>query len=304
MHFNIISNLNNQAGLQRDYELLRSLLESYGHSVRGIMFNDINDNARADVNIFLETLAHRCVPYGGQNWIVPNPEWFGIGWQGIVSGFTGILAKTQDAMRLFAAMYHGHGPRLLYSSWESPDLYDPTIPRTPHFLHVAGNSQTKNTPSVIHAWSQGQIPANLTILARWYNDPHIPGVRVINRASDEDFKVLVNSHQFHLCPSMYEGFGHSLNEAMGVGATVISLNAPPMNEFGITPELMVPSVGTRNYNCGVLHTAAPLHILERALWVLRTSEEWRQKTAEAHRAGFLARREHFRRTILELWGRA
>lgn len=300
--FNICSNLTNGAGLQRDYELLRAELERLGHTVRPIMWNKVEDRANADVNIFLEVIKHDLMPYAAENWLVPNPEWFQNNLFHPVLSFTGILCKTRDSERIFREIYPQQRPRIIYSSWLSPDLYDPDIPRNPTFLHVAGNSQTKNTPAVFDAWRTGLIPGHLTVLSRWYPQIDAPNVSVFQRVSDEEHKFLVNSCKYHLCPSMYEGFGHSLNEALAVKAIAITLNAPPMNEFGVMSQLMVPSTGTRRYNNGILHVASGDNIVSAVQHALGLNDEESRNIGDYNRRGFLERREHFRRVLAELWG--
>ncbi len=302
MHFNICTNLTNGAGLQRDYELLRAELEAQGHFVRPIMWNRIEDRASADVNIFLEVVKHDLIPYAHQNWFIPNPEWFQPNLYSTVVRFTGILAKTRDCENICRTLYSSGGPRIFYSSWLSPDLLDESVPREPNFLHVAGNSQTKNTPAVFDAWRTGCIPGHLTVLSRWYPSPGLPNCTVLNRVTDEEHKRLVNSCKFHLCPSQYEGFGHSLNEALAVGAVVITLDAPPMNEFGIIPQLMVPSRYTQRYNQGTLHFTNGDNIVSVARHALGLNDEECRNMAIVNRQGFLDRRTHFRKTLKELWG--
>ena len=74
-------------------------------------------------------------------------------------------------------------------------------------------------------------------------------------------KRLQNAHLFHLCPSETEGFGHYIVEAMSVGAVVVTLDAPPMNEM-ITPErgILVPYSRT-----GTQHLATTYHFDDAAL---------------------------------------
>jgi glycosyl transferase family 1 len=302
MRFNICSNLENGAGLQRDYLILRALLESFGHQVRGIQFNHVEDRAPADVNIFLETIKHDLIPYAAQNAYVVNPEWFGMHLFPVVARFNLILAKTYDCERICKQMYPNGGPRIIYTGWESLDLLNPDVPREPHFLHVAGNSQTKNTPAVFAAWATGRIPAPLTVLSRWYPNPGIPNVTVRDRITDEEHHRLMNACLYHMCPSQYEGWGHSLNEALGVGGIVVSMNARPMTEFGIHPTLLVESVKTTRYNNGILHTADPDHIVNAAHLAMNMSEEQKQTTRNANREGFLARRKFFHEAIKQLWG--
>ena len=46
-----------------------------------------------------------------------------------------------------------------------------------------------------------------------------------------NFIKLKNSIALHLCPSIIEGYGHYLNEARKIGAFVITVDYPPMNEL-------------------------------------------------------------------------
>jgi len=54
--FNIITNLASGAGLRREYETLRAILESAGHRVVGVDFQQDGQVPNADINLFLETL--------------------------------------------------------------------------------------------------------------------------------------------------------------------------------------------------------------------------------------------------------
>ena len=70
MRFNIISNLTNGVGLQRDYELLRTELKARGHEVQGVQFN-----AKplvvppADVNIFDELVVPAAFAAAKEQWV-------------------------------------------------------------------------------------------------------------------------------------------------------------------------------------------------------------------------------------------
>src|SRR6266403_5159235 len=107
MKFNICTNIDNGVGLEADYRLLRGLLESWGHKVEGVHFKRIDAGCpRADVNIFLETIASALFPFAKQNWLIPNQEWFAP-WdnENAMNAIGRILCKTEDAVRIMSALY-------------------------------------------------------------------------------------------------------------------------------------------------------------------------------------------------------
>jgi hypothetical protein len=80
MRWNIISNITNAVGLQRDYELLRDLLQSWGHEVNGTQFDNPVTAQTADRNLWLEMVNPRLFPLAREHWFFANPEWFYDSW--------------------------------------------------------------------------------------------------------------------------------------------------------------------------------------------------------------------------------
>ena len=77
MRFNVISNLHNGAGLQRNYELLRHALEVRGHQVHGVQFNAKPLLVpKADVNIFDEVVNVNAFAAAPKQWVMPHLEWW------------------------------------------------------------------------------------------------------------------------------------------------------------------------------------------------------------------------------------
>ncbi len=306
MRWNIISNITNTVGLQRDYELLRDLLQSWGHEVNGIQFDNPVTSRPADRNLWLELVNPELFPLAREQWFFPNPEWFYDDWIPYADGlrrrrwvpdllrrrwisyslrrhFHYLLCKTRDCERIFRGLLPAN--KVVFTGFMAADLYDPAIPKTRSFLHVAGKSLTKNTEAIIQAWSQWNIPWPLTIVSTCYSGPLIPNVTFYHRLPDEELRAMMNANLFHLCPSMYEGYGHALHEGMGCGAILITVDRPPMNEFGCPSNLYVTPNETRSHYFGTLHVvlASEIHkAVERA--VALTGEECASLSAQARAA--------------------
>lgn len=304
--FNIITNLTNGAGLQRDYELLKRLLESYGHKVTGTMFNAVAPTFRRhDVNIFLEVVTPQWIQYASENWIVPNTEWWYPCWDPFLPRINKVLLKTQDALRLWIKKI---GPqRCRFIGFESNDFYVPDIPRQPIFLHMAGKSETKNTMAVTAAWRHEKLPYPLVAVAFKPEIvrlcQNIPNVTHVERYTDAEVIQAMNECRFHIMPSKYEGFGHYIHEAVGCGGIVITTDAPPMNEFdGIGRELLIPVERKlpRLKAGAVFNEVSPRAVADAVHKAAALSEERIAEIATAARAAFLADREYFRAQFKEL----
>lgn len=236
MNWNVITNLSNGVGLQRDYQIIRELLTGAGHVVRGVQFDNPGEVQPTDRNLFLETFVADLMPYGREQWVMPNPEWWFAPWSNYLKQVDRVLCKTNHALVLFSGLTDPH--KCVFTGFKSRDFYDAEIKRERNFLHVAGKSQTKNTLAVLAAWKRERIPAKLTVVSEHYF-AHCPSVAILDRVTDERLAELLNSHLFHVMPSGYEGFGHVIHEGLGVGAVMILTDAPPMVDWVEDPRLLV-----------------------------------------------------------------
>jgi glycosyltransferase involved in cell wall biosynthesis len=239
----IITNLDNGAGLQQDYALLSGILQELGHSVNPVhIHRPANTMAAADLNIFLEVLVPGVMSYAQRNWIVPNSEWWGRHWDVHLPKIDRVLVKTRDAESIWQAKTPG---KTTYVGWAANDYHDPTTRKELKFLHTAGKSLTKNTAAVMEAWSRYKLPYPLTVsafkpeIARLCRG--VPNVRLVSRFTHEELVGELNSSQFFLMPSKYEGYGHSIHEALGCRAVVLTTAGEPMQSFsGIPKCLLIP----------------------------------------------------------------
>lgn len=299
MRFNIISNLNNGAGLQQDYELLSAELRSRGHGVCGLQFNKLKAVPPADVNLFLETVVPAVFSAAPQQWVVPNPEWWLEPYHVCLPRITKFLCKTHDSLRHFREIA---GNRAEYLGFSARDLYCPDIERQHAWLHIAGNSNVKNTDAILMAWET--LPYDLTLVTRLPRLQALAAklrrVTVYSHVKDSELLLLFNQHAFYLCPSQYEGFGHTLHEAMGVGALVITRDGPPMNEFGLPKDFLIPSRVDRQLRLAQMRTVTPEAVAAKVHYVATLPSDTVQHLSLKMRGLYQIHRAAFRQRLSEV----
>lgn len=301
--FNIITNLTNGAGLQRDYLMLRGLLEQQGHSVVGSMFNDSNPTLRQhDVNIFLEVINPVYMRYARLNWIVPNSEWWFPEWDRQLGAVNLVLCKTPDCFDIWR---NKMGTRAVYTGWEANDFYRPEVERQPTFLHMSRNSENKGTDLVAQAWRQFRIPYKLLMVGRkdgiMEQCRGIENVTWMSELSEQAFIQHMNQATFHIAPTRYEGFGMWIHEAIGCGGVVLTTDAPPMNQFnGVARELLIPVARTQPRLIAKFNFVTPDAIYARVMQAAALPPARITELRAQARAAFLADREFFRGMIASL----
>lgn len=310
MKFNLCTNCNNGVGLQKDAELLKAILESWGHQAYFVHYlkrNQIEEAQQVDVNVFMEVVSYDLVArhVARKQWFVPNPEWFQVAdHKNGLPDFDLVLCKTQDAVRIMNKLTDT--AKVKYIGFESQDLYDETIPRERKFLHVAGQSRYKNTMSVCYAFAKmmqdEDVKPQLTVVGAYPDEyafaKDAPNIKTFQRVSDDEMKQLLNSHQFNLIPAGYEGWGHGLHEALGCGAVTITTNFPPMNEFdGVARDLLVPYQDTIPELSAMRARVVAAPVRDIVKKALKLKPEQIDEISRAARAAFLAQREDFRNNL-------
>ena len=250
----------NGVGLSRDLHLLADTLRSLGYRVdftntrrRGglpglIQRTKSHWHARQlarrqrrgspppfDFVLMEEHIAPAFLDDAPRRVLLPHPEWFLPRDMEALPRIDLVLTKTHEAQRVFATQ----GCRVLCIGFTSNDRRDASVPRERAFFHLAGSSRTKNTEPLLALWRRHPEWPRLTVVQHPSEaKPGAPAANIVHRIGyleDAELQRLQNLHRFHLCPSETEGFGHYVVEAMSVGAVVITLDAPPMNEM-ITPK--------------------------------------------------------------------
>ena len=126
---------------------------------------------------------------------------------------------------------------------------------TEHFLYLGINKPHKNLPLLVRAWQNlaeeyHALPP-LIIAGAWDNrypeakelvQQQYSGcmVRFLGPVSDEDLPALYNSALGFIFPSLYEGFGLPVIEAMACGTAVICADSSSLPEIAGEAALLFP----------------------------------------------------------------
>lgn len=325
MRVNLVGN-SNGVGLSRDLSLLAEALRVCGCNVTVTTLDERAAQRRRSRLVQFQTLcrlwARRLFPHNNQHefdlnimmehvWpeefarasisvVVPNPEWFDRHDRRMLRHVDRVWAKTTNTHSIFSRL----GKPATWVGFDSEDRLDQSVPRVREFLHVAGKSVMKGTERLLAVWRRHPEWPRLVVVQ------HEPTSAVntvmagniefcTGYLDDAELRRMQNRFLFHVCTSETEGWGHYLVEAMSAKAVIITVDAPPMNEF-ITPErgLLLSYAGTRvqkQATCYLFDEAALVSVVEQA--VTMSDAEVTAKGAAA-RAWFIDNKQGFSTRLL------
>jgi len=224
----------NLAGLTRDRDIIKSILEP--HFEVTLSDSDAIKKEAFDIDIHVEHLVE-INPKSKYKIIIPNPEWFEIQWTESLKYIDLVLAKTRDCESIFKRLH----PNVRFTSFTSVDRYLPDVEKKNQFFHSCGKSQSKGTKEVLDLWGKFRRPPypKLQFYARpemieygFFRKTNFLNVDThLDFIPEKEFKIAQNENLIHICTSIYEGFGHYINEAKSCGCVVITTDAAPMNEL-------------------------------------------------------------------------
>lgn len=290
----------NGVGLSLDANLLTDLFTEAGHEVT---FHDWQTKTmdRVDVAFHLELVSRTLAQCADRNIALLNLEWYPSEWIKYLPAFDQIWAKSAYAMRFCQSR---GGKDVRFTGFTGLDLYDPKVKRELRCMHLRGRSSMKGTELVIRAWERAPDLPPLTIISK---DPvNVPTslsdrITVIDSPTDEERNRLMNEASIHVCPSIAEGWGHYITEAMSVGAAVVTTDASPMNEH-IRPDwgYLVGVAKTRAHHQAILTYTSPELIAQAVRRAAALTPERRRQVGMAARAQFLKRNTEFSEVALKL----
>jgi Glycosyl transferases group 1 len=310
-HIRILAR-DNGAGLGRSVVILGELLRGAGFEVSAVKehrpcrFRRVRARlgvgvGRGTINLFLERVWPDWLPLAGVNCLMPNQEWFRVGWTRHLPTFDLILAKTREAERIFNKL----GVRTEFTSGTSLDRLDENCPREARAcLHLAGRSLQKGTAAVRDLWLRHPEWPPLTIVQHPKSAWMVEAGNIDLKAEvleDRELIRLQNRCCIHVLPSEVEGFGHSLVEAMSVGAVVVTTNAPPMNEYCADGRgLLAEPSATKPQRLGMCYAVDPRSLEEKVEQALALSAGARAGYAARAREWFVENDRFFRKRLVEV----
>lgn len=152
---------------------------------------------------------------------------------------TMVITPTEAIRRAVIERFRLPGTQVVAVPLAASEHFRPVAcppPATPFFLFVGTLEQRKNISCLIEAWREVRQTHNidLVIAGRARADfPPLaaePGLRVLGPVPDEDLPQLYSTARAVVYPSLYEGFGLPVLEAMQCGAIVVTSRDPAIME--------------------------------------------------------------------------
>ena len=265
------------------------------------------EHAFANPPLLTRALARHVVYVPNIEWIFPTDE--AVMRSGALDA---VLIKTRHALSIFRGLPSARNLEgaTHFVGWTSRDPgFNSAERKDLEFLHAAGSSVQKGTDALVEAWLQRPDLPSLTVTAFAQAPIRLPSTLFaahnlrlhLAPLAPERFRDLQQSAAVHICPSVAEGFGHSINEARATGAVVVTTSAPPMNELvedGWNGFLVpVRLENARPYRLSTAYVATGPDILEAVARCLALSAPERLAMGGRARAAFEAGQRHFNTSI-------
>ncbi len=304
----IISRVNG-VGLDRDIELLASALENLGIGTTHFRPTHVGQaflkNRRADFHLHLERIYPLWSCLSGTHVLIPNQERYPRRLINRLKKVDTVLCKSRHACGIFSKLH----PDARHIGFTSEDRLLGEVEKDyGSFLHLAGRSTLKNTECLLDLWGRHPDWPVLTLVQHPSNAPKsVPDNvrRIARHVSDSELCLMQNRHGIHLCPSLSEGWGHYIVEAMSCRAVVVVTDAPPMNEL-VEPArgIAVPYSRTEPRHLGTNYFVNP-SLLEQAIErLLRMPDPRRRELGEAARQWFESNHRAFLRSLPQVFCRS
>jgi len=148
---------------------------------------------------------------------------------------TMVITPTETVRRAAIERFALSPERVVAVPLAAAGTFRPSSPRSfdvPYFLFVGTCEPRKNVVRLIDAWREVRKTAavDLVLVGRNHAPEEEQGLRVLGEVPDSDLPALYSGALACVYPSLYEGFGLPVLEAMQCGALVITSRDPAILE--------------------------------------------------------------------------
>jgi glycosyltransferase involved in cell wall biosynthesis len=140
---------------------------------------------------------------------------------------TMVITPTEAVRRAAIDRFQLAPDRVIAVPLAAGEIFKPAPPVSfgaPYFLFVGTREPRKNVVRLIDAWREVRKTITVDLILAGRNHAHAdePGLRVLGEVPDAELPGLYSGALACLYPSLYEGFGLPVLEAMQCGALVIT----------------------------------------------------------------------------------
>lgn len=292
----------NGVGLDRDAELLASALRAEGVLARSPEVGGLrawfSPGAKAEIAFHLERVSPLWKRQAAVHYLIPNQERFPERLVGRLRGIDHVLCKSHHAAEIFSNIH----PSVHQIGFTSEDRrLDESQPDYNRFFHLAGRSTLKNTGRLVELWAKHPEWPVLTLVQHPSNAPDsVPSnIDLVSRyLANAELRTLQNRCGMHLCPSLSEGWGHYIVEAMSCRAVTLTTAAPPMDEL-VQPDrgVLVPFFRSEPRHLGRNFDVDPAKLEEAIGKLIGMSDAEKEKLGAAGRRWFEENDRRFREKL-------
>lgn len=302
-------------GLVNDARIIRDILGEISVNIRSIpaqcynLSTAQNDQTllsmkTSDTALFLEHIFEfsellsyeRRIFIANPEWLIPSDE------HRVAAGFvTEFWHKTRSGMALLSAKFPDKVHRFI--GFTSLDHFSKEVKPDYSLLgHFCGKAlERRHTQEILNIWAENPQLPELSVHFHDHRIPDVAGwlqngnIRLkIGMMQEDDFRQEFSRHGIQLCTSSTEGFGHHINEARAIGALVVTLDAPPMNELvDANSGVLVPYAETSPHHNGFFYKSTQDQLLEAITRIIEMPIEERASLGESARQRFVDEREVF-----------
>ena len=249
---------------------------------------------------------------------VPNVEWVSpLDEKVLASGaIDTVFLKTHFSSVVFSKLPGADRVKdAIFTGWTSHDIRVPPDSERSwaKCVHVTGKSLQKNGNAIVALWMRNPDLPEMTVVSAVDApiDLSMPlrassNLRILFRPAEKPLRTLQREAGIHVCPSVAEGFGHTLNEARSAGSVLVTTAGPPMDEMveDGSSGILVP---VRAENVAPFHRSTGYHVteadLEQAIRrALAMSIDERREMGLRARRDYEEGREQFRISIRRFLG--